>query len=108
MSEPFHSNSAFDIVAMAASAGGLAALRQVLTGLPGDFPVSVVIVQHMDPNHASMLATILARHTPLHVKEAEQDDMLVPGTVYIAPPNRHLLVNTPGRLALSQTKLVHF
>lgn len=108
MSEPFHSNGAFDIVAMAASAGGLAALRQILTQLPAHFPASIVIVQHMDPTHRSMLAGILARYTPLRVKEAEQNEVLVPGTVYIAPPNRHLLVNHGSTLALTQSPQVHF
>jgi two-component system chemotaxis response regulator CheB len=54
------------------------------------------------------MADILCRRTPLPVKQAEEGDRLLPGTVYIAPPDRHLLVNGDGTLSLSYTELVHF
>jgi two-component system chemotaxis response regulator CheB len=54
------------------------------------------------------MAEILARRTPLQVKQAEENDVITPGTVYIAPPDRHLLVNPDGTLSLSQSELVHF
>jgi two-component system, chemotaxis family, protein-glutamate methylesterase/glutaminase len=100
--------AAFEIVAMAASAGGLNALSTVLADLPAQFPASIVIVQHLDPRHRSLMADILSRRTSLQVKQAEPEDILRPGTVYIAPPNRHLLVNPDGSLSLTQTELVHF
>jgi two-component system, chemotaxis family, protein-glutamate methylesterase/glutaminase len=106
-SQNLHS-STYDIVALASSAGGLTALSQVLAGLPGDFPASLVIVQHLDPRHRSLMADILSRRTPLKVKQAENGDVLEAGTVYIAPPDRHLLVNVDGSLSLTQTELVHF
>src|SRR5881275_1935864 len=102
------SNGAYDIIALAASAGGLRALSEVLAGLPREFPAAIVVVQHLDRRHRSLIANILSRRTPLHVKEAEEGDHLSPGTVYIAPPNRHLLVNPDGTLSLSQSELVHF
>ena len=102
------SNGAYDIIALAASAGGLRALSEVLAGLPREFPAAIVVVQHLDRRHRSLMADILSRRTPLHVKEAEEGDHLSPGTVYIAPPNRHLLVNPDGTLSLSQSELVHF
>lgn len=101
-------SAAYDIVAFAASAGGLKALSQVLSGLPVDFPAAITIVQHLDPRHRSLMADILSRRTPLLVKQAEEGDQLEPGTVYIAPPNRHLLVNPDRTLSLSQSELVHF
>ena len=61
--------STFEIVAIASSAGGLKALSQVLSALPADFPPSIVVVQHLDPRHRSMMADILSRRTPLQVKE---------------------------------------
>lgn len=100
--------AAFEIVAMAASAGGLNALSTVLADLPAQFPAPIVIVQHLDPRHRSLMADILSRRTSLQVKQAEAEDILRPGTVYIAPPNRHLLVNPDGSLSLTQTELVHF
>jgi two-component system chemotaxis response regulator CheB len=98
----------FDIVACAASAGGLGALSQVLSQLPGDFPASVVIVQHLDPRHRSLMADILSRRTRLHVEQAADGAAVEVGHVYIAPPNHHLLVNPGGILALSESELVHF
>jgi two-component system chemotaxis response regulator CheB len=99
---------AFEIVALAASAGGLHALSQVLAGIPRDFPAAIVVVQHLDPRHRSLMADILNKRTSLAVKQAEEGDALAPGTAYIAPPNRHLLVNPDGTLSLSQSELVHF
>ncbi len=100
--------AAFHIVALAASAGGLAALGAVLSGLPDDFPAALVIVQHLDPRHRSLMADILSRRTKLKVKQAAEGDRLTPGIAYIAPPDRHLLVNPDGSLSLSQSELVHF
>lgn len=98
----------FDIVAIAASAGGLTAISDVLKALPEDFPAAVVIVQHLDPRHRSLMAEILDRRCRLEVKQAREGDVLKLGVVYIAPPNRHLLVNRGGRLTLSESELVHF
>lgn len=100
--------AAFEVVALASSAGGLSALSQVLTPLPVDFPAVILIVQHLDPRHRSLMADILSRRTALRVKQAEEGDVLRPATVFIAPPNRHLLVNPDGTLSLSQSELVHF
>lgn len=105
-SQPSQGN--FDVVALASSAGGLNALSKVLAELPADFSAAVVIVQHLAPQHRSHMADILDRRTPLPVKEAEEGEALHAGTVFIAPPNRHLLVNPDGTLSLSQAKLVHF
>jgi two-component system chemotaxis response regulator CheB len=99
---------AYAIIAMAASAGGLMALTEVLAALPADLPVPVVVVQHLDPRHRSLMAEILDRRTALQVREAQEGDDLRAGTVYIAPPDHHLLVNGDGTLSLSQSKLVHF
>ena len=105
---PHHPPVQFDIVAMVSSAGGLAAVRNILEHLPGDFPAAIVIVQHLDPRHRSLMAGILDHHTPLAVKEAEEGDRLVSGHVWLAPPDRHLLVNSDRSLSLSQSELVHF
>ena len=98
----------FDIVAVAASAGGLTALIEVLTDLPADFKAAIVIVQHLDPRHPSLMAEILSRRTVLKVIQAKEGDKLTPGTVYIAPPNNHLLINGDGKVSLSQSEMVHF
>ncbi len=105
---PHFTNAAFDIVAIAASAGGLTAQIKVLSTLPAEFPAAIAIVQHISPEHPSFMAEILSRRTDITVKQAKEGDYLTPGTAYIAPPNRHLLVNDDGTLSLSQSKLVHF
>jgi two-component system chemotaxis response regulator CheB len=93
---------------MAASAGGLQALTEVLAPLPATFPAAVIVVQHLDPRHRSLMADILGRRTALSVKEAEAGDRVTAGRVHIAPPNRHLLVNSDLSLTLAETELVHF
>jgi len=101
-------SAAFSVVALAASAGGLTALSRVLTELPAHLPVALLVVQHLDPHHRSLMADILGRRTALRVKQAAEGDRFLPGTVYVAPPDRHLLANTDGTLSLSRTELVHF
>ena len=100
--------ASFRIVAIGASAGGLKALSEVLSHLGADFPAAIVIVQHLYPHHPSQMANILSQRTALPVKEAEQGEQLQPGKVYIAPPNKHLLVSANNTLCLSDAQLVHF
>jgi two-component system chemotaxis response regulator CheB len=108
---PTGSPPAFQLVAIAASAGGLSALTTVLAHLPRTFPLPVAIVQHVDPRHESLVADILARRTPLTVKRAEQDDLLTAGIVYVAPPGSHMEIDANGgcrRIQLAHTQPVHF
>jgi two-component system chemotaxis response regulator CheB len=100
--------AAFEIIALAASAGGLKALTEVLAALPAQLPVSVVVVQHLDRRHRSLMAEILDRRTLINVKEAENGERLQAGNAYIAPPDHHLLINRGGWVSLTQTELVHF
>jgi two-component system, chemotaxis family, protein-glutamate methylesterase/glutaminase len=100
--------TAFDVVAIASSAGGIAAIGHILESLPAGFSAAIVVVQHLDPRHRSLMAEILRRRTPLNVLQAAEGDRIRPGTVHIAPPDRHLLVNRDGSLSLTQSELVHF
>ncbi|MEH2444955.1 MAG: chemotaxis protein CheB [Nostoc sp.] len=105
---PPHTNAAFDIVAIAASAGGVSALIKVLSTLPAEFTAAIAIVQHLSPQHPSLMAEILSWHTAIRVKQAEEGDILTPGTAYMAAPDHHLLVNGDGTLSLSQSESVRF
>jgi two-component system chemotaxis response regulator CheB len=96
------------VVALASSAGGIAAIGHVLANLPADFPAAIVVVQHLDPRHRSLMAEILQRRTGLEVLQAAEGDRIRPRSVYIAPPDHHLLVNPDGALSLSHSELVHF
>jgi two-component system, chemotaxis family, protein-glutamate methylesterase/glutaminase len=98
----------FDIVALAASAGGLTALTAVLGELQPDFSAIVVVVQHLDPKHRSLMPQIIGRRSRLPVHGALDGMVLEPGHVYLAPPDRHLLVNRDGTASLTQTELVNF
>jgi len=98
----------YGIVAIAASAGGITALSRVLSGLPTSFPVPVVVVQHLDPRHKTIIAEVLGRRAQLPVKLAEEGERAKAGTIYVAPPNHHLLVEAEGVLMLSSSELVHF
>lgn len=96
------------IVAVAASAGGVKALQALVSQLPADLPVPVVVVQHLDPHQRSLMVDILRRRTPLAVTFAADQVQLAAGTVYVAPPDQHVLVNADGTLSLTHTELVHF
>jgi two-component system chemotaxis response regulator CheB len=108
MDEPPPPPSAFDIVALVASAGGLPALTAILSGLPADFPAAVVVLQHLDPSRPSLLTKILRQHSTLPVYEARQGDRICPGAVFVAPPAHHLLVDSHGELSLTETERVHY
>jgi two-component system chemotaxis response regulator CheB len=94
-------SQAFPVIAMAASVGGLNALSVILGGLPANFPAAIAIVMHLAPEHKSILAEILNSRTHLAVKQAHSGDRLRRGSVFVAPPNHHLLVARGGRLKLS-------
>jgi two-component system chemotaxis response regulator CheB len=102
------SHPAYDVVAVATSAGGLHALSAVLSALPEQFPIAIVVVQHLEANRKSFLTDILDKRTGLHVKQAAEGDHLQPHTVYIAPPGHHLLVDGHGTLHLSDTERINF
>ncbi|WP_407891421.1 chemotaxis protein CheB [Scytonema sp. NUACC26] len=102
------SKTTYDIVALAASLGGLKIISQILSALPSDFPAAITVVQHLHPWSPSVMTEILSRRTSLAVKQASSRDQLRSGTVYIAPPNQHLLVKPDGILSLSMAERVNF
>jgi two-component system chemotaxis response regulator CheB len=88
------------VVALVASAGGLAALTRVLAGLPASLPAAVVVALHTDPKGPGALSGLLAVCTRLRVQTAIDGDHLERGTVLVTPPGRHLLVTSSGTVAL--------
>jgi len=81
------------------SLGGYNALQVILGGLPRDYPLPIAIVQHRGVD-SEILGSALQELTPLPVREADDKEPIVPGCVYVAPPDYHLLVEV-GRFALS-------
>ncbi len=90
-----------DIVVIGASAGGIQALTTLVAGLPRDFPASILIVVHIPPYAVSRLPEILSRSGPQQATHAQQGEAIDPGLIYVAPPDRHLLVRT-GWIELSR------
>lgn len=80
------------LVALVASAGGVAAILRVLAELPASLPASLVVLLHLNPAYRSVLGEILGRQTALIVRQAEQGDKLRQGFVYVAPPDAHLVL----------------
>ncbi|HJW94574.1 MAG TPA: chemotaxis protein CheB [Thermoanaerobaculia bacterium] len=86
------------IVVVGASAGGVEALTELVGGLNPDFPAPIVIVLHIPPDHPSLLPRILSRRSSLPVVTAEEGMELEPGKIYVAPPDRHVLVDHEQKL----------
>lgn len=97
----------FDIVVVGTSWGGLAALRELFVGLPGDFALPLVVVQHRHKESGTLLAGLLQDSTTLRVCEAEDKAPVTPRTVHIAPADYHLLVED-GFFSLSMDEPVAF
>jgi len=100
----------YDLVAIGTSTGGPVALKTVLTQLPEDFPVGVVVVQHMPPVFTKAFADRLDSCCAVRVKEAENGDLILPGRVLIAPGNWHMTVTRFGvepRVLLNQNNPVN-
>jgi two-component system chemotaxis response regulator CheB len=85
-----------DIVAIGTSTGGPNALADVLPGIPSDFPVPIVVVQHMPPIFTRMLADRLAERSSISVEEGRAGATLSPGHAWIAPGNMHMKVIRTG------------
>ena len=97
----------YEMIVVGASLGGFHALEHLLGGLPQDFPLPVAIVQHRSSDSDDLLAILLKRKSNLPVTEAEDKQRIVPGQIYIAPANYHLLVEE-RHFALSTQSPVEF
>ncbi len=83
----------YEIAVVGVSLGGLRAVETLLKGLPADFALPLVIVQHRSARAGeNRLRVILQRHTPLRVREPMDKEAIRGGTVYLAPPDYHLLI----------------
>jgi len=97
-----------DLVLVGASAGGVEAVRSLLSGLPYNLPAAVFVVLHMPSHVPSVLPKILAKNTRLLVKEAGDAEAIKRGTVYVAVPDHHLVVDEGGvRLTYGPKENLH-
>lgn len=90
------------LVVVASSTGGPGVLAKILSQLPAEFPVPVLIVQHIMTGFSMGLTTWLNQLVPLEVRLARQGDQPQPGQVLIAPDGHHMTVDSKGRIALNQ------
>lgn len=95
------------LIVVGASWGGLHALSTIVHALPATFGAPMLVVQHRSKDAAGLLAELLQDVTPLRVLEPEDKEPLVDGSVYVAPPDYHVLVDD-GHLALSTDAAVRF
>lgn len=93
-------------IAIAASTGGPPALNQLLSALPGDFPVPILLVQHIADGFVEGFAAWLDSSIALAVKIAEDQELMRPGTVYVAPLAKHLGASSGGRIVLSEAAMI--
>jgi two-component system chemotaxis response regulator CheB len=98
--EAIDSAQRFPVVVLAASTGGPATVMRLAPGFTRDFPAAVILVQHMPAAFTTQYAAQLAEFTEIHVKEAENNESLMPGTFYICPGGYHLRVSSAGRIQL--------
>jgi two-component system chemotaxis response regulator CheB len=98
----------FDLIVIGGSAGAIEVLGQVLARLTRAFTPAVAIVIHLPAEGPNVLHEVLARPGSPPMKLAEDKEPIVPGTVYFAPPDYHLLVESGRTFALSQDERVHF
>ena len=94
------------IVVMGASAGAIQALSQILPALPADFPLPILVVVHVPADRSNFLAPLFEAKCRLAVREADDKEPALAGTVYFAPPNYHLLLEADGSLSLSSDEPV--
>jgi two-component system chemotaxis response regulator CheB len=104
---PLRTRTPFDLVVVAASAGGLEALIAVFSSLPAEFPIPIAVVLHRSLQAPEMLATLLGSRTPLRVKTAAPGETPRAGTIYVAPPHRHLVLAENRTFAFQHVHFVH-
>lgn len=91
-----------DIIVVGTSTGGVDALTQLVKGLPAGFAASLFVVCHFPPGARSALPEILSRSGPVLATHAVDGETFVPGHLYVAPPDRHLILEPDGRVRLTR------
>jgi two-component system chemotaxis response regulator CheB len=97
-----------EAIVIGTSAGGLDALSVILPPLPEGYPLPVIVVIHLTPNKNSLVAELFQSKCAAAVKEAEDKEPIRAGTIYFAPPDYHLLVESDKHLSLSSEEPVHY
>ena len=96
-----------DVIVIGASAGGVEALMQLFSGLSADLPASIAVVIHRSPLFSLHLMQVLGRRSTLPVREPKPHETMMPGTIYLAPRDHHMLVKN-NHIELSRGPKEHF
>ena len=91
----------YQLIVLGCSMGGMSAMEQIFSVLPGDFPVPIVVAQHRYRTSGEALPSFLRRHSKLNVVDATDKQWIHAGNVYLAPADYHLLIDRDGELSLS-------
>jgi two-component system, chemotaxis family, protein-glutamate methylesterase/glutaminase len=98
----------YQVIVIGGSAGAMAVLVELLPGFPADFPVPIVIAIHLHPRQDNAHIERLASQCALRVKEADEKEPIQAGTIYLAPPNYHLLIENDRTFSLSIDERVNY
>ena len=98
----------YEAVVIGVSAGGFSALTELLPLIPANFPLAIAIVQHRNDDRDNYLCQHLDKHCQIPVSEASFNGQLMPGHIYLAPANYHLLIETDRLFSLSVGPAVRY
>jgi len=98
----------YEAIVIGTSAGGFHALSSILERLPKEFRLPIIVVQHRAKDSLELFEEILQRRCPVTVKQADEKEKIRPSTVYIAPPDYHILIEADSTISLSTEGPVQF
>ena len=98
----------YEAAVIGGSAGSMVVLQELLSFLPENLSLAIIIVVHLHPSDDGELVTLLNSTTSLKVKEAEDKEKIQPGLIYVCPPNYHLLVELDHTFSLSADPKVNY
>ena len=101
-------NRSYEAVVIGSSWGGLKALSIILSALPENFNVPILVVQHQHKNSEGLLTGILKQRTKLEVLEGEEKELIEPGCIYLAPAGYHMLIEPDRTISLSSDELINY
>jgi two-component system chemotaxis response regulator CheB len=98
----------YEAVVIGVSAGGLMALSGILKGLPGNYPLPLIVIQHRSKDERTLLEEVLQAKCVISIKQADEKERIEGGKVYFAPPDYHLLVERDRSFSLTCDEPVNF
>lgn len=97
-----------DLVVIGTSAGGIKVLQEIFANLPADFPTPIVVVQHLAQTRSDLLIGVIQSKSKLRLQQAEEKEAMQPGTIYLAPPDYHLMIEKNGTFSFSDEEKINF